>query len=166
MDGTQARLPGWLRRLFGRRDDYRATVSGRAEETPVYEQTLSGRQIGDFFERGRYFEIFTERGTPTLMRVTRVHDILVRRFARESSVTAMIERAHAILNAPLHREEWEKGRSVMSRIEKQLGARRFRAREPHIWRSVWKELEDSYHLKPELVSESIERDMARRHGAG
>lgn len=157
------RLPRVLRRLFGAAGGDASASAGPGAAGASYEQTLTERRIQDLFQRGRFFEIFAADGRTNTLRVQRVHDALLDRFSRKSGVAQMIRQAHGVLSANLYFQEWEAGRRVMADIEKGLRARRFEAREAQIWSAVWKELEERYHLKPELVTAAVEKDMARRY---
>jgi len=127
------------------------------------DHQLTGEEIRDLWARGRLYEIFVPEGRPTLNTVARVRDVLVHRFDGDGEVEQIVNGANEIISAPLYREQWERGRKVMTKVKLIVGWRAFDAKESKVWGELWTEVERDYHLKPDMITDQVIDRLASRY---
>ena len=96
------------------------------------------RNIHDLWRRGKLWEIFgLSSGNFTTLELAKQYSTLTKAYHDNPETRRTIDKAFAILNAPLTRQFYEGCRIVMQRIQNEVGRTAFRDSEHRIWLDLW-----------------------------
>ena len=109
-----------------------------AGDSPPILNNTNESGLKALWNRGRFWEIlgFT-KGDFDALEILHNHSILSATYKYEPSEISVIDKAYAILNAPVTRQFYEGCRATMQIIRKEIGDVEFDHSETKIWAKLW-----------------------------